>query len=158
MINIGEVVHKGVSGLFTGFSDIIGKIKADPTKVVELDYELQKLELESQKLEFELDKIYQQDRASARDLYKNDSSLQKLFAMVFLVGYIGISCFLLYAIFFSKVFTNMDNWQVALVSTIFTAMSTKVNTICDFLFGGSKSGDDSTKTITRALRAKKKAK
>ena len=67
-----------------------------------------------------------------------DNKLQKSFAVVFLVGYFVVSGLLLYGVFMAAIYKiQFDNYLVGIVTAIFTAMSTKVNTIVDFLFGGS---------------------
>ncbi len=154
-MGVKDVVEGGVKGILGSFGNIVSKFKADPTKVAELEVDLKQLDVEGQRLGVEVDKALAQDRESARRMYDKDSSLQKIFALMFLGGYLTVSGFLIYAIFFSDKFKGMENWEVALVSTVFTAMSTKVNTICDFLFGGSKSGDDSSRSISKILKIKK---
>lgn len=76
------------------------------------------------------------DRDSARSMYKEDSSLQKIFAIVFLIAYIAITGFLLYMVL-AKPAVELSEFGITLISTLFGAMSTKVSTITDFLFGGS---------------------
>lgn len=108
--------------------------------------ELRKLDLRFQQLEMDAQAAVLRDRQSARAMYEKDSSLQKVYAVIFLVGYIGLSGALLYWIFGmltgNSFAQELPNWAAALLSTVFTAMSTKVNTITDFLFGGSQSDRD----------------
>jgi len=92
----------------------------------QIDHELKAFELEIK------------DRERATSLYKVDSSIQKIFAIVFLVGYIlmtGVMFYGAYKIAIEGV--KLDNYLVSLITAVFTAMSGKVNTITDFLFGGS---------------------
>ncbi len=83
----------------------------------------------------ELFKMTIGDRDSARRMYATDSALQKLFAIFFL----GAWLILTLIIFNYFVFENIDlkDWQIAFVSTIYGGISTKLNTIVDFLFGSS---------------------
>lgn len=83
------------------------------------------------------------DKESAREMYAKDSSLQKIFALTFLIGYLFIS-----AAFVTMVMSwfgvskkvLLENYEVSLLTMVFTAISTKINTITDFLFGGSQDG------------------
>ena len=85
------------------------------------------------------------DRNSARDLYRSDSLLQKIFALTFLLAYVGLTLFLLYCFFFPGAKVELQQWEIGFVSTLFGAMSTKVSTITDFLFGGSMAPKDPEK-------------
>ena len=90
-----------------------------------------------------------EDRVSARRMYEKDSSLQKVFALVFLGGYLVISGLLVWMIlsFITEAVSfEAPAWLVSLISTVFGAMSAKVNTIVDFLFGGSQ-GERDTQRI-----------
>lgn len=145
---LSDVVGSGISGIMSGASGIIDQFVTDPDKKLEANLELKRLDFQAKELELDTKKAELENTANARAMYQKDSSLQKIFAIVFLAGYLVLTGFIIYAIFFSEVFRYMQNWEVALISTIFTAMSTKVNTITDFLFGGSQSGDDSAKNIS----------
>jgi hypothetical protein len=148
---LSDVVGSGISGIMNGATGIIDQFVTDPDKKLEANLELKRLDFKAKELELETKTAELENTANARDMYKKDSSLQKVFAIVFLTGYLLLTGFIIYAIFFSGVFQDMVNWEVALISTIFTAMSTKVNTITDFLFGGSQSGDDSAKNISNLM-------
>lgn len=96
--------------------------------------------LKFKQLEFEAEKSLLEDKQSARSMYEKDSSLQKSFAILFLIGYIALTVFIIYLVFGGSLAT-MGNWETGIVSSVFTAMSTKVNTIVDFLFGGSSNSE-----------------
>jgi len=84
-----------------------------------------------------------EDRQNAREMYKNDSWLQKIFALVFLI----IWALLLY-IMFSHFLTNtikLDEWQIAFVNTMWGGISAKLSTIIDFLFGSSSTQTNKNK-------------
>ncbi|MFI3263339.1 MAG: hypothetical protein R3Y26_10620 [Rikenellaceae bacterium] len=81
---------------------------------------------------------------SIREQEKTDDLLQMIFALVFLVSYVLLIVAMLVLLFnLSSGGSNLSlpEWAVAFLSTIFGAMSTKVSTITDFIFGGSKSAD-----------------
>lgn len=111
----------------------------------------QELQLKFRQLEMEADNRLLKDRMSAREMYEKDSGLQKLFAIIFLGGYLVISGLLVWLVmsFLSEAIEfEAPAWLVSLISTVFGAMSAKVNTIVDFLFGGSQGERD-----TRRLQA-----
>jgi hypothetical protein len=152
---LSDILGTGISGIMDGASSIIDQFVTDPDKKLEASLKLKDLEYQSKVLALDAKKAELENTANAREMYQKDSSLQKTFAIVFLVGYLIITGFLIYSIFFSDVFRDMANWEVALISTVFTAMSTKVNTIVDFLFGGSQSGDESAKNVNKILNLDK---
>ena len=76
-----------------------------------------------------------EDRKSARDLYKDDAIIQKVLATLFTIAYFGIT-FVMFNYFVTKSI-DLGEFEISFISTIFGAMSAKVNTIIDFFFGGS---------------------
>lgn len=109
------------------------------------------LELTVKRMEMEVEQRYFEDRASAREMYMKDSGLQKTFAITFLVGYLLTTGFLIWMVMGWLRGVDLPDWGVMLISAVFTAMSTKVNTIVDFLFGSSQSRDDSDKMASQAV-------
>lgn len=123
---VGEVVP-GLSGL----KKIGELIEGDENLSVEdKNYLLERLRLDIQAFQAEVD-----DRKSARQLYEKDSLAQKVLAGLFVVAYFGVTWVLLDH-FFSTT-DKLADYELSLVSTLFGAMSAKVNTIIDFYFGGS---------------------
>ena len=76
-----------------------------------------------------------EDRKSARDMYKDDAIIQKVLATLFTVAYFGISFVMFNHFVLGDI--NLGEFEISFISTIFGAMSAKVNTIVDFFFGGS---------------------
>ena len=76
-----------------------------------------------------------EDRKSARDMYKDDAFIQKVLATLFTAAYFGLS-FMMFKVFVVKEI-NLGEFEISFISTIFGAMSAKVNTVVDFFFGGS---------------------
>lgn len=127
---VGDLLpDKGVTGVVKNLIKLDDKVTDKDTAILTQaveDYEIEAFELEVQ------------DRDSARELYKEDSKVQKLFSMVYLVGYVGVTILLLWGVYQSaKSDINFQNEEVAIVTMVFTAMSSKVATVTDFLFGGS---------------------
>ena len=75
------------------------------------------------------------DRNSARGLYGQDSSIQKVFALFFLICWAALTWFLLQHFAFKAIV--LEDWQIGFVGTIYGAINTKLGTIVDFFFGGS---------------------
>ena len=76
-----------------------------------------------------------EDRKSAREMYSDDASIQKILATVFTVAYFALS-FVMFRYFVTGDI-NLGEFEISFISTIFGAMSAKVNTVVDFFFGGS---------------------
>lgn len=84
------------------------------------------------------------DRQNAREMFKANSHLQKIYAIVFLSAYVGLTagmCFMVYKIAVDNI--HIADWAIGFTSSIWGAMSTKVSTITDFLFGSSYTMGDS---------------
>ena len=76
-----------------------------------------------------------EDRKSARLLYSSDSTVQKILAIVFTVAYFFLS-YIMFRYFIEEDI-SLGEFEIGFISTIFGAMSAKVNTVVDFFFGGS---------------------
>ena len=83
----------------------------------------------------ELFKMAVSDRDSARDMYSKDSWLQKIFAIFFLLAWVALTTLMLNYFVFQTI--QLQDWQIAFVSSINGGISTKLSTIIDFLFGGA---------------------
>lgn len=119
--------------------------------------ELEKIKLENiQEINRHLESIYAsantelenilRDKQSARDMYKANSSLQKIYAITFLLAYVALSIILI-MVSINRV--SIPDYAIALISTIFGGMSTKVGTITDFLFGSSLGSKQKQESIER---------
>lgn len=114
------------------------------TKLIDEIFTTQEEKLQGK---MELFRMAVEDRDSARDMYKNDSWLQKTFAIFFLIAWCALTAVLLNYFVFRSV--NLQDWQIAFISSINGGISTKLSTIIDFLFGGSISGVNSVKIKRR---------
>jgi len=134
----GKLATGNYLGAISEVGEILtGKAEAEPNndKINALLYEF-----ELSKMEFALEeqKIYLDDKADARQMYKEDNGLQKVFAITFLSCYILLTILMLYG--FYQIGINevkIQNYVVAFVTSVYTGMSMKVNTIIEFLFGSS---------------------
>ena len=125
-----------VGGLF---SKIVDNAEGILDKVITTDKERDeaKLALKSVLLEAEKEAFAKEveDRKSARDMYKDDAFIQKILATLFTAAYFGLS-FMMFR-YFVMGDIEMGEFEISFISTIFGAMSAKVNTVVDFFFGGS---------------------
>ena len=125
-----------IGGLFSKVVDnaegILDKVITTDSERAEAKHALKRLLLDAEKEAFAKEV---EDRKSARDLYKDDALIQKILATLFTVAYFGLS-FMMFR-FFVMGDLNLGEIEISFISTIFGAMSAKVNTVVDFFFGGS---------------------
>lgn len=130
------MIGKLVGGLF---SKVVDNAEGILDKVITTDKERDeaKLALKRLLLEAEQEAFAKEveDRKSARDMYKDDAIIQKILATLFTVAYFGLS-FMMFRVFVMQDI-NLGEFEISFISTIFGAMSAKVNTVVDFFFGGS---------------------
>ena len=137
------MINNLVGGLF---GKIVDNAEGILDKVITTDKERDeaKLALKSLLLEAEREAFAKEveDRKSARDMYKDDAIIQKVLATLFTVAYFGIT-FVMFNYFGTKSI-ELGEFEISFISTIFGAMSAKVNTIIDFFFGGSSKKNEQT--------------
>ena len=135
MINniLGGILGKVVDNA----EGILDKVITTDKERDEAKLQLRKVLLDAEKEAFAKEV---EDRKDARDLYKDDAIIQKILATLFTVAYFGIS-FVMFQ-HFVEGSIDMGEFEISFISTIFGAMSAKVNTIIDFFFGGSSSKQD----------------
>ena len=130
------MIGKFIGGLF---GKVVDNAEGILDKVITTDKERDeaKLALRRVLLEAEAEAFAKEveDRKSARDMYKDDAFIQKVLATLFTAAYFGLS-FMMFR-FFVTGDIEMGEFEISFVSTIFGAMSAKVNTVVDFFFGGS---------------------
>ena len=130
------MIGKFIGGLF---GKVVENAEGILDKVITTDKERDeaKLALKRLLLEAEQEAFKQEveDRKSARDMYKDDAIIQKILATLFTIAYFGLS-FMMFR-FFVMGDIDMGEFEISFISTIFGAMSAKVNTVVDFFFGGS---------------------
>ena len=130
------MINNLVGGLFGKIVDnaegILDKVITTDKERDEAKLALKKLLLDAEKEAFAKEV---EDRKSARDMYKDDALIQKILASLFTVAYFGIT-FVMFNYFVTKSI-DLGEFEISFISTIFGAMSAKVNTVVDFFFGGS---------------------
>jgi hypothetical protein len=115
-------------------STIIDEVVTTDEERIQLKQQFEKVVKNHEKEMFALEV---KDRESAREIYKDDAIIQKVLAIIFTIAYF----FLSYTMFKYFVLNTLElsDYEIGFISTVFGAMSSKVNTIIDFFFGGSHS-------------------
>ena len=130
------MIGKFIGGLF---GKVVENAEGILDKVITTDKERDeaKLALRRLLLEAETEAFNKEveDRKSARDMYKDDALIQKILATLFTAAYFGLS-FMMFKVFVMKDI-DLGEFEISFISTIFGAMSAKVNTVVDFFFGGA---------------------
>jgi len=140
------MIGKIANGLF---GKIVDNAEGILDKVITTDKERDeaKLALKRLLLEAEAEAFAKEveDRKSARDMYKDDALIQKILATLFTAAYFGLS-FMMFR-YFVMGDIEMGEFEISFISTIFGAMSAKVNTVVDFFFGGSSKKNEQQQQI-----------
>ena len=135
-----------VGGLFGKIVDnaegILDKVITTDKERDEAKLALRRILLDAEKEAFAKEV---EDRKSARDMYKDDALIQKILAVVFTAAYFGLS-FMMFR-YFVLGDIQMGEFEISFISTIFGAMSAKVNTVVDFFFGGSSKKNEQQQQI-----------
>tara|TARA_R110002012_G_scaffold77863_3_gene198577 strand:- start:9109 stop:9507 length:399 start_codon:yes stop_codon:yes gene_type:complete len=121
--------------------NLVGQASTIIDEVVTTDEERlalkQKFEEVAQNHEKEMYALEVEDRKSARVMFADDSLIQKVLAIIFTCAYFFISYFMFKCFIMNSL--ELSDYEIGFISTVFGAMSSKVNTIIDFFFGGSAS-------------------
>ena len=138
------MINNLVGGLFGKIVDnaegILDKVVTTDKERDEAKLALKKLLLDAEREAFAKEV---EDRKSARDMYKDDAIIKKVLATLFTIAYFGIT-FVMFNYFVTKSL-DLGEFEISFISTIFGAMSAKVNTIIDFFFGGSSKKNEQIK-------------
>ena len=138
------MINNLVGGLFGKIVDnaegILDKVITTDKERDEAKLALKKLLLDAEREAFAKEV---EDSKSAREMYKDDAIIQKVLATLFTVAYFGIT-FVMFNYFVTKTI-ELGEFEISFISTIFGAMSAKVNTIIDFFFGGSSKKNEQIK-------------
>ena len=129
---IGNIIGGLFSKVVDNAEGILDKVITTDKERDEAKLALKRLLLEAEKEAF-AEEV--EDRKSARDMYKDDAIIQKILATLFTVAYFGLS-FMMFR-YFVMGDLELGEFEISFISTIFGAMSAKVNTVVDFFFGGS---------------------
>jgi len=118
---------------------LVGQASTIIDEVVTTDEEREQLKQQFQKVvqdhEKDMFALEVQDRSSARTMFSGDGFIQKVLAVIFTSAYFFISYFMFKYFVMNQL--ELSDYEIGFISTVFGAMSSKVNTIIDFFFGGS---------------------
>ena len=129
---IGNIIGGLFSKVVDNAEGILDKVITTDKERDEAKLALKRLLLEAEKEAFAKEV---EDRKSARDMYKDDAFIQKILASLFTLAYFGLS-FMMFR-YFVMGDLELGEFEISFISTIFGAMSAKVNTVVYFFFGGS---------------------
>jgi len=129
---IGNLLGGLFGKIVDNADEILDKVITTDKERDEAKLKLKQILLEAEREAFNKEV---EDRKDARDLYKDDAIIQKVLATLFTVAYFGLT----YTMFKYFVLNTLElsDYEIGFISTVFGAMSAKVNTIVDFFFGGS---------------------
>lgn len=127
----GKAITGNFSGAIEEVGDLLQKKSIDDESARSLYKEFEIFKMTFAKECFELEA---EDRKDARGLYKTDDIIQKLFSIVFLIGYGLLSWYLLSILMGTS---EMPQLAETMITMIWTGTSSKLSTIVDFFFGGS---------------------
>ena len=149
-MGLGAPILKNIfSGIFSPVIDGVvglGKTAIDSKeKQNEFMHEVEKLKLKAQT---DFTDWYYKDKQRASEMYATDNSLQKIYALTFLVGFILLSAYLV--IVMAKL-ADLPDYAIALISGVLGSFTSKLNTITDFLFGSSQGSREKHDTINNIL-------
>lgn len=141
---LSGILGEGTGKLVSSIGAVAKQFITTEEDRLKFELAMQQALLDAKRLEMEAEQAYFNDRASARDMYKSDNKLQKIYAMTFLVGYVILTMVMLYLLvgWVGAKAIAIPDWAVALISSIYGALSAKVGTITDFLFGSSQGSRD----------------
>lgn len=132
----------GVSG---GVAEVVKSVGDTAKQFITTDADRNAFELEMQKAALEIQKLHLSaesarlsDVSSAREMYKSDSLIQKILAVLFTASFFGFMVFLLFMLRDAALPEAQEN----LVFTMFGAISGIMVTIIGFYFGSSQSSKD----------------
>jgi hypothetical protein len=126
------MIKKIIKNLIGNASSILDEVITTDEERAQAKQQLEHLLKTHEKEMFELEVL---DRKSARKMYSDDSTIQKVLATIFTIAYFILS-FVMFR-YFMLGDINLGEFEISFISTIFGAMSAKVNTVVDFFFGGS---------------------
>ena len=129
------------------FKNLVGQASTIIDEVVTTDEERLQLKQQFESMvknhEKEMFELEVADRKSARTMYQDDSLIQKLLAIIFTTAYFVLSYIMFRYFVMSDI--ELSDYEIGFISSIFGAMSSKVNTIIDFFFGGSAKDKNNAK-------------
>jgi len=142
---------KWLLSLFNSRHDPIQSIFKGIDSLVTSDEEIERLKIEALKIAIAKEQMYLDDKARASNMYNKDSSMQKIYAIVFLIGYLALSYYILQIyigeVAISEVGSNF-------IYAIWGGFSSTIAMITSFFFGSSAEGNSQAKLPTDITKDK----
>tara|TARA_R110000765_G_scaffold198843_1_gene304462 strand:- start:193 stop:594 length:402 start_codon:yes stop_codon:yes gene_type:complete len=131
-----SIINKLLGGLKIDINSLVDNISTTKEEKLQLKIDMDKMLNNHKQTMYQMEV---EDRKSARNMYEDDSMIQKILATLFTIAYFVLS-FVMFR-YFMIGDINLGEFEISFISTLFGAMSAKVNTIIDFFFGGSSKKD-----------------
>lgn len=139
--NIGNTFN----GIFKPFTDGVVTIATkhidSKEKRAEFEADIKQLHIDSQNRFMDW---YFRDRQRATEMYGKDNSLQKIYAITFLVCFVILSIALVFSL---AHIVKLPEYAIAIITMIITTFKDKIGTVTDFLFGSSKGSQEKNEVI-----------
>lgn len=149
-----KIFGGGVQDVIKTTGDAIAQFVDKPEDKLKMQQLLQEADFKVRQMAFDAEMNYLKDRQSAREMYGKDNSVQKIFALTFLGGYVLITVALLVVVvgWIGAAGIVIPEWASLLIGTIFGAMSQKVGTVTDFYFGSSQGSQNKDGAVAEAMK------
>ncbi len=131
--------------------EVAEAIKTDPQALVKLKEAELTLKKDLAKLNIDLEKIHQQDRASAR---KREADSGDPWTPRILAGLVTVGIFIIVGVI---VWVPLPAEKISVLTAIFTSLMTLAASVYAYYFGSSKGSSDKNRTIERAMDQSAKA-
>ncbi len=149
---LSDLIGNGAGSIIDSITDGVDKFITTDEERAELELKKQQMRLRIQELQIEAEREYFKDRESARRMQsETDSKIPGALTLIFSVSFFGLIVFLL-LLLFKKIDTEIPNYIVALISSIFGSVATIMTQIISFYFGSSKGGEDSGRAISNSFK------
>ncbi len=148
---ITNLVDSAVGAIDTFVTTPEDKLKAEKLKA-DIIFQAREQEFQSQKTFQDLKMAYLSDKQSARQMFAHDSSTQKILTLIFTVGYFAITAFMIIVVFKMIKETDLNDFVIAFISSIFGAFQSAMIMILSFYFGSSQGGENQSEKMAEAFK------
>ena len=131
-----------IIGLFSGGKSPIDSIFDGIDKLHTSTEEKEQLRIEAVRLAMSREQMYLDDKSNARGMYNKDSTMQKIYAIVFLLGFFALSYYILQIYVGGVVITEVAS---NFIYAIWGGFSSTIAIITSFFFGSSAEGNSKAK-------------
>lgn len=139
---IASTFAKSSTDIVTSLADVADRFIQTKEEKAEFKLEMIKAQQEIQKLTMEAEKLYFEDRQSARQMQiQTKSKVPGILTMVFTVAYFLVTSFMLFFLL-GKLEVELSQFVTVFISTIFGAFNAIMVQIVSFYFGSSNGGEE----------------